>query len=50
MQRLYDISGTWNFKLDIHKVGLDGESFKSANFFDDIIKLPSTTAYEKREK
>lgn len=48
MQRLYDISGTWNFKLDIHKVGLDGESFKSANFFDDIIKLPSTTAYEKK--
>ena len=48
MQKLYDISGSWNFKLDTNKVGLVNDNFKSADFFDDTINLPSTTACEKK--
>ena len=48
MQKLYNISGIWNFKLDAEKLGLNNENFKSENFFDDTINLPSTTAYEKK--
>lgn len=48
MLKLYDISGTWKFKLDSQKVGLSNNEFKSADFFDDTIKLPSTTSCEKK--
>lgn len=48
MQKLYDISGTWNFKLDSTKSGLLNDEFKSNDFFNDTITLPSTTAYEKK--
>ncbi len=48
MQRLYDISGIWGFKLDENKEGLLGENFKTESFFNDTINLPSTTAFEKK--
>jgi len=48
MQKLYDISGVWKFKLDADKIGLSNDIFKTQKFFDDIINLPSTTACEKK--
>ncbi len=48
MQTQYDISGTWNFKLDGEKLGLNDDAFKRNGYFNDTIKLPSTTACEKK--
>lgn len=46
-QSIIDISGQWQFQLDLDKKGHDEEWFKQATF-DDYVQLPGTTDTNKK--